>query len=100
MMYLRQVMTKVHPLWANAFPKWAALEGLQGTTIITFTIRADGTVVSASVSRPSGIPEFDENCRRAVLRGAPYPPLPPELGPSFRWAMPFDVRNPAVRPRY
>jgi TonB family protein len=100
MMYLRQVMTKVHPLWANAFPKWAALEGLQGTTIITFTIRADGTVASASVSRPSGIPEFDENCRRAVLRGAPYPPLPPELGPSFRWAMPFDVRNPAVRPRY
>lgn len=98
--YLRQVMTKLHPLWANAFPKWAALEGLQATTIITFTIRADGTVASASVSRPSGIPEFDENCRKAVLRGSPYPPLPRELGPSFRWAMPFDVRNPAVRPRY
>jgi TonB family protein len=100
MMYLRQVMAKVHPLWANALPRWAVLEGLQATTIITFTIRADGTVASASVSRPSGIPEFDENCRQAVLRGAPYPPLPPELGPSLRWAMPFDARNPAVRPRF
>jgi TonB family protein len=100
MMYLRQVMAKVHPLWANALPRWAVLEGLQATTVIAFTIRADGSVVSASVSRPSGIPEFDENCRKAVLRGAPYPPLPPELGPSLRWAMPFEARNPAVRPRY
>jgi TonB family protein len=97
--YLRRVMTKVHPLWASAFPRWAALEGRQGTVIIAFTILADGTVRSASVARPSGIAEFDEACRRAVLRGAPYPPLPPELGPELRWAMPFEVRNPAVRPK-
>ncbi|WP_437971760.1 energy transducer TonB [Sorangium sp. So ce260] len=99
-LYMRQVMAKVHPLWADAFPKWAAGEGLQGTVIVTFVIRADGTVASASVTRPSGIPEFDENCRRAVLRGAPYPPVPPELGESFRWSMPFEARNPAVLPKH
>jgi len=97
--YLRHVLAKIHPLWANAFPKWAAIEGLQGTAIITFTISANGTVASASVTRPSGIPEYDENCRRAVLRAAPFEPLPPELGPSFRWSLPFDTKNPAVRPR-
>lgn len=100
LMYLRGVMTKVHPLWKDALPRWAALQGLQALTIITFVIQADGRVASASVSRPSGIPEFDENCRRAVLRGAPYAPLPPELGRSLRWSMPFDMRNPAVRPKY
>ncbi|WP_433936995.1 energy transducer TonB [Sorangium cellulosum] len=99
-LYMRQVMAKLHPLWADAFPKWAAGEGLQGTVIVTFVIRADGTVGSASVTRPSGIPEFDENCRRAVLRGAPYPPVPPELGEIFRWSMPFEARNPAVLPKH
>jgi TonB family protein len=97
---MRQVIAKLNPLWADAFPKWAAAEGLQGTVIVTFVIRADGTVGSASVTRPSGIPEFDENCRRAVLRGSPYPPVPPELGESFRWSMPFEARNPAVLPKY
>jgi TonB family protein len=98
-LYMRQVLAKLAPLWADAFPKWAASEGLQGTVIVTFVIRADGSVASAAVTRPSGIAEFDENCRRAVLRGAPYPPVPPELGESFRWSMPFEARNPAVLPR-
>jgi TonB family protein len=99
-LYMRHVMTKVYPLWANAFPKKAIAEGLQGTVVISFTIRADGSVANASVARPSGVPEFDENCRKAVLRGAPYAPLPPELGASFRWSMPFEAKNPAVRPKY
>lgn len=98
LLYMRQVMAKISPLWADAFPKWAILEGRQGTVIITFVIAADGRVAGAGVTRPSGIPEFDENCRRAVLRAAPFPPLPPELGTSFRWAMPFDAKNPVVRP--
>jgi TonB family protein len=96
--YERSVRSKLHPLWANAFPKWAIAEGLQGTVIVTIAIRADGSLASAAVTRPSGIPEFDENCRRAVLRAAPFGPLPPELGTTFRLAMAFDARNPAVRP--
>ncbi len=95
-------MAKLHPLWADAFPKWAAAEGLQGTVIVTFVIRADGTVGSASVTRPSGIPEFDENCRRAVLRGSPYPPVPPELGessPVVDAVRGEEPRGPAQAPR-
>ena len=92
-------MSKVHPLWANAFPKWAIAEGLQGTAIVTFTIEADGSVSSATVSRPSGVAEFDANVRAAVLRAAPFGPLPASLGPRFRWSMPFVAKNEAVRPK-
>jgi TonB family protein len=67
--------------------------------IVTFTIRADGAVAGASITRTSGIPELDENFRKAILQAAPFPALPAELGPTFRWAMPLDMRNPAVRPR-
>lgn len=97
--YLRRVMSKVHPLWAHAFPKWAIAEGKQGTAIVSFTIEADGSVSSARVTTPSGVPEFDANVRAAVLRGAPYGPLPTSLGPRLRWAMPFVAKNEAVRPK-
>lgn len=97
--YLRKVMSKVHPLWVNAFPKWAIAEGKQGTAIVSFTIESDGSVSSASVTTPSGVAEFDANVRSAVLRGAPYGPLPASLGPRLRWAMPFVAKNEAVRPK-
>ena len=96
--YLRGVLARVHPLWKDAFPRRAALEGKQGTTIIGFVIQADGSVGAASVVRPSGIPQFDENCRRAVLRAAPFPPLPAELRPALSFQLPFVFENPVVRP--
>jgi len=95
--YQRRVTSRIN--WASAFPRWAAAEGLQGTVTISFVIRGDGTVASATITRPSGIPEFDENCRRAVLRGAPYPPVPPELGAQLSFALSFHGSNPAVLPR-
>jgi TonB family protein len=99
MEYLRQVIAKVYPHTANALPKALALEGAQGVVIVSFTILADGSITGVAITRPSGIPELDENCKKAVLKAAPFPPLPPELGTSFRHAMPMDFRNPAVRPR-
>ena len=96
--YVRRVLSRIHPLWKDAFPRWAIAEGRGGTAVVSFVIRADGSVASARVARPSGIPEFDENCRQAVLRGAPFEPLPRELGPTFAWSMPFVAKNPAVRP--
>ena len=96
--YRRRIMAKIHPLWANAFPQSAALEGKQGVAIISLTINADGSVTQVAVARGSTVDEFDENVRRAVLRAAPFPPLPPELSArSMRWAIRFDARNPAVR---
>jgi TonB family protein len=99
--YMRRVIAKLGPYTQprKLMPASAMFEGAQGVVIVTFTIRADGSVASATITRRSGVPELDENFRRAILAAAPFPPLPPELGPTFRWAMPLDMRNPAVRPR-
>ena len=96
--YIRGVLAKVHPLWRDAFPRQAALLGLQGTSIIGFVILPNGSVVGVNVTRPSGIPQFDDNCKRAVLRAAPFAPLPPELRPALSFQLPFAFENPAVRP--
>ena len=98
--YVRDVQRKIHPLWADAFPKDAIAAGRGGTAIVAFVIERDGRVSSARVVRPSGEPVFDENVRRAVLRGAPYGPLPAALGERLAWAMPFTAVNPAVRPAH
>lgn len=97
--YIRGVQSKVHPLWANAFPKWAIAQGLAGTATIAFTVEADGSVSSARVARTSGIPEFDENVRKAVLKGAPYGALPELLKPRLSMSLSFNAANPAVRPK-
>ena len=97
--YIRAVQSKVQPLWANAFPRWATLEGRGGTATVSFVIDAKGNVTAASVSRPSGIPEFDENVKKAVLKGAPYGPLPAGLLPQLRMSIPFTAKNPIVRPK-
>ena len=66
--------------------------------IVSFVIYSDGHVESVRVSRASGVPEFDENVRLAVLRAAPFGPFPPTIpGPSMRWSITFDMTNPVVR---
>jgi TonB family protein len=96
--YLRSVRAKIYPLWENAFPKSASLEGKQGYAIISLVIYADGHVSNVQIARPSGVPEFDENVRTAVLRAAPFAPFPPNIpGPSMKSNITFDAKNPVVR---
>ncbi len=99
--YIRQIHAKLGPYtdWRKLISVAAAVDGVQGIVVVTCTILADGSVASATLTRSSGVPELDENYRRAVLKAAPFGPLPPELGTSFRLALPLDMRNPAVRPR-
>jgi TonB family protein len=96
-LYLRGVMSKVNRLWS--FPRWASAEGRQGVSSVSFTILADGTLASVVVTRPSGIPEFDASCKRAVERAAPFGPLPAAFPRSYRVSMSFDAQNPAVLPK-
>lgn len=95
--YMRRVIARVRPLFTkDLFPKWAAAEGRGGTAIISFVIQRDGSVTGVRVSRSSTIPEYDENCRRILLRAAPFEPLPPELGPQLPWSFPFASVTPSV----
>jgi TonB family protein len=96
--YRRNVLAKIYPLWENAFPKSASLEGKQGRAIISLVIYSDGHVDRVRISRPSGVPEFDDNVRLAVLRAAPFGHFPPSIPTSsMNWNITFDMTNPAVR---
>jgi TonB family protein len=100
-MFIRQVQAKVQAAYNAAprpFPTWAVVEGLQGTAIVAITIRADGSVACASVTRKSGIDEFDQNVRRIALGAGPMPAIPADLGSTFTVSMPFVAKNPAVLP--
>lgn len=97
-LYRRRVWAKIHGAWsARDFPKQAVLEGKQGYTIVSFTILASGAVVGISTTRKSGFPSFDAKMRAAVMRAAPFGPLPPELGPALPMRHEFIVSNAAVR---
>lgn len=96
--YLRAMAAKIQPLWKDAFPMHAALSGDQGTAIITVVIDASGAVVSATVTRESGVAEFDANVRQAVVQGGSYGPLPELLRPTLTVRLSFVAKNPAVRP--
>jgi TonB family protein len=96
--YRRSVVAKIYPLWENAFPKAASLDGKQGRAIVSMVIYSDGRVGDVRIARPSGFPEFDENVRVAVVRASPFGPFPPSIpGPSMRWSITFDMNNPVVR---
>jgi TonB family protein len=96
--YQRRMTAKLYPLWENAFPRWAILDLRQGTVIISFTVQADGSVLSPFIKRPSGIAEFDAKCLEAVRRASPFEPLPSNLGAHrMQWEMSFEASNPIVR---
>ncbi len=97
-MYRRKVWSKIHGAWSTkSFPKQAVLEGKQGYTIVRFTIVASGAVTGVSTVRGSGFADFDAKMRAAVMRAAPFGPLPEGLGPAMTLQHDFIVKNPAVR---
>lgn len=98
-MYLRWLWARIQGSWStNDFPKQAALEGKQGHAIVSYTVMPNGSVTNVRISRPSGFPDFDRKMVRAVMRAAPFGPLPAELGPVLHRTHEFIVSNPAVTP--
>jgi len=75
------------------------LEGKQGHAIISLVIHSMVTVSNVNIARPSGVPEFDENVRSAVLRAAPFAAFPPTIpAPVDRWSITFpNAKNPPCR---
>lgn len=97
--YFRELHRKIDPLWANAFPRSAMVDLKQGTVILEFVVESDGSArVMWPPRRPSGIDEFDRNCRDAIQNAAPFPPIPASLGVSrLRIVAPFEAKNPIVK---
>jgi protein TonB len=50
-----------------------------GSLRMTVAVRKDGSVVEASIDKPSGSPVLDRAARRIVNMAGPFPPFPPEI---------------------
>jgi TonB family protein len=95
--YVQEISQRVNRI--REFPKQLALRLEQGETIVEFVVRTDGQLGDGPrVVKSSGFEEFDSAAMRAVLRAAPFPPMPG--GPSAR-PLPVSLRvafeNPLVR---
>ncbi|MEY4589185.1 MAG: hypothetical protein RL497_1261 [Pseudomonadota bacterium] len=62
------------------YPVPAKRANQQGVVEITFEIAADGSLVSAEVSKSSQIPSLDAAALAAVTQASPFPPIPAALG--------------------
>jgi len=95
--YFRGIERRVEPYWRDAFPHWAIAAGRGGLAVVTLVIKKDGTLASVSLTRSSGVPEFDRNVVEAIRRAAPFGALPGPLRPGPQpLRMTFDATNPAV----
>lgn len=94
-LYFRRVHAKIQPLWS--FPKSLEVLLEQGDVIVEFTILSDGQIRDLRIRKSSGFPHFDQNVVAAVLKAAPFGPIPPGLGPSVKVIAPFEFQNPLVR---
>lgn len=72
--YLRMIRRKVEAQWRN--PPQAQPEKGEGTTIVRFTIAADGALKGMRVTTASGSPALDQGTLAAIRAAAPYAPLP------------------------
>jgi len=72
--YMERLKEKIEGVWV--YPRSAAEKGIYGDLIIQFTIRKDGSLVSAKVVRTSGHQELDKAAVQALREGEPYWPLP------------------------
>ncbi len=76
--YLEQMLNKIDQAWENP-----VRSDLPLSTVIYFRVQKSGNVTDLIIEAPSGIAQFDNACRRAILSADPLPPLPAEFGDLY-----------------
>jgi TonB family protein len=71
--YLSLVFGRIRDLWENPVQASAILR-----VTVYFKILRDGQILDSQVEKSSGIDLFDQSAMRAIISGAPFPPLPIE----------------------
>jgi protein TonB len=77
--YIEDWRTKVQRIGELNYPQAARDQRVFGSLVVTVGIRADGSVESIDITRPSGFKVLDEAARRIVQLAAPYGPLPADI---------------------
>ena len=76
--YVEDWRQKVERIGNLNYPE-AAKGKLYGTLVITVEIRADGTVATVQIDRPSGQRILDDAARRIIHLAEPYAPFQPDI---------------------
>ncbi|MBY0317619.1 MAG: TonB family protein [Reyranella sp.] len=83
--YLWQVVRRL-----QGYRYTANVSATQGITVVRVVIARDGRLLNVTVSRSSGVPEFDQGVLAGVRSGSPYAPLPPDIkGDSATFDLPL-----------
>jgi protein TonB len=77
--YVEDWRVKVERVGNLNYPEMARQKKIYGSLQLTVSIRADGSVESADVSRSSGQPILDAAAQRIVRLASPFAPLPPDI---------------------
>ena len=73
---------------------WDARAEVAGQVVVKFTIQRDGTIVNATIEKPSGYTALDINSLRAVVGTRQLPPLPGAFpNPSLTVHLNFEYRR-------
>jgi len=76
--YVEDWRQKIERIGNLNYPE-AAKGRLYGSLIITVEIKADGSVATVEIDRPSGKSILDDAARRIVRLAGPYAPFPPDV---------------------
>ncbi len=77
--YIEDWRIKVERIGNLNYPEQARQQRIFGSLRLSVSIRADGSVESVEVSKPSGNRILDAAAMRIVRLAAPYAPLPPDI---------------------
>lgn len=76
------------------YPGAAKRDGLQGTVLVVFAMRRDGSVVRVGVKSSSGRPILDQEAVETVRRAQPLPMIPSDMPEQLTVLLPvaFDLQ--------
>ena len=77
--YVEDWRAKVERIGNLNYPEIARSQKIFGKLTLTVSIRADGSVESIEINRPSGQRILDASAIRIVKLAAPFPPFPPDI---------------------
>ena len=77
--YVEDWRAKVERVGNLNYPEAARRQKLHGSLTLTVNLRADGSVDSIEINRPSGERILDAAAQRIVKLAAPYAPFPPDI---------------------
>jgi protein TonB len=77
--YVEDWRQKIERVGDMNYPQAARDQRLQGRLLVTVGVKADGSLDSVDINRPSGFKVLDEGARRIVQLAAPFSAFPAEI---------------------